>query len=120
MCYISVIFIYIYICYVYIYIFFFIYFLFIYFLFIYLFIYLYVLYICFVFFCFFTKPCLFKILLGRKPSIWDTFVRQQGTIYDNSTGDDACKSYEFYQKDVDLLKNLGVRRFIGSKHSETN
>ena len=114
MCYISVIFIYIYICYVYIYIFFFIYFLFIFYLFI------YVLYICFVFFCFFTKPCLFKILLGRKPSIWDTFVRQQGTIYDNSTGDDACKSYEFYQKDVDLLKNLGVRRFIGSKHSETN
>jgi len=42
-------------------------------------------------------------------SIWDTYVRRNGTIDDGSTGDDACKSYEFYQKDVDALKNMGVR-----------
>ncbi len=50
------------------------------------------------------------VYLGRKPSIWDTFGRQEGSVADGSTGDDACKSYEFYQKDVDLLQNLGVRR----------
>lgn len=48
------------------------------------------------------------IYSGRKPSIWDTFVHQNGTIADGSTGDEACKSYEFYLKDVDMLKNLGV------------
>ena len=48
------------------------------------------------------------VYLGRKPSIWDTFVRQEGSVADGSTGDDACKSYEFYQKDVELLQNLGV------------
>ena len=29
-------------------------------------------------------------------------------IADGLTGNDASKSYEFYQKDVDLLKSLGV------------
>ncbi len=47
-------------------------------------------------------------ILGRVPSIWDTFTRLNDTIYDGSNGDDACKSYEFYQKDVDALKNMGV------------
>ena len=42
-------------------------------------------------------------------SIWDTFVREPGKIADNSTGDDACKSYEKYLEDVQLMKNLNVR-----------
>ena len=44
-------------------------------------------------------------------SVWDTFVRQNGTIADNSTGDEACKSYEKYAEDVQLLKALKVRYF---------
>ena len=42
-------------------------------------------------------------------SIWDTFVREPGKINDNFTGDDACKSYEKYLEDVQLMKNLNVR-----------
>ena len=47
-------------------------------------------------------------LKGRGPSIWDTFVRIPGNVADGSTPDDACKSYQYYQQDVNLLKNMGV------------
>ena len=53
--------------------------------------------------------CVFILLLGKGMSIWDTFVREPGKIADNSTGDDACKSYEKYLEDVQLMKNLNVR-----------
>ena len=29
-------------------------------------------------------------------------------ISDGTNGDDACKSYEYYERDVQLLKNIGV------------
>jgi len=29
-------------------------------------------------------------------------------ISDGTNGDDACKSYEYYERDVELLKNIGV------------
>ena len=46
------------------------------------------------------------LIAGRAPSIWDTFVRKPGVITYNSSADDAAKSYEFYLKDVDMLKKL--------------
>ena len=46
--------------------------------------------------------------IGRSPSIWETYCRVPGNIADGSSGDDACKSYYFYEQDVDLLKNMGV------------
>lgn len=48
--------------------------------------------------------------LGRSPSIWDTFSRIPNNIADGSSGDDACKSYYYYKKDVELLKAMGVSR----------
>ena len=49
--------------------------------------------------------------LGKGISIWDTFSHIPGMIVDNSTGDDACKSYEFYKDDVENLKYMGVGFF---------
>jgi len=49
-----------------------------------------------------------SIYIGRGPSIWDTYVRIPGNVADGSTPDDACKSYQYYQQDVNLLKNMGV------------
>ena len=51
-------------------------------------------------------------LLGRTPSIWDTYSRVAGNIADGSSGDDACKSYQYYQQDVNLLKSMGVSFFL--------
>uniref|UniRef100_A0A1I8JDR7 beta-glucosidase n=1 Tax=Macrostomum lignano TaxID=282301 RepID=A0A1I8JDR7_9PLAT len=49
---------------------------------------------------------------GKGMSIWDEFVRRNGTtIKDNSTADIACRSYEKYKEDVQLLKQLGVNSY---------
>lgn len=45
---------------------------------------------------------------GRGPSIWDTFAHKPNVMDNNATGDIACDSYHKYEKDVQLLKNLGV------------
>ncbi|XP_065348184.1 myrosinase 1-like [Cloeon dipterum] len=46
---------------------------------------------------------------GKGESIWDRFVHDDVPhIVDGSTGDVACDSYNLYQEDVALLKNLGV------------
>jgi beta-glucosidase/6-phospho-beta-glucosidase/beta-galactosidase len=43
-------------------------------------------------------------------SIWDTYTHEQnsGRIEDNSTGDVACDSYNLWQKDIELIRDLGV------------
>lgn len=48
---------------------------------------------------------------GKGMSIWDEFVRRSGTIADNSTGDVACRSYEKYKEDVQVLKSIGVNAY---------
>lgn len=46
---------------------------------------------------------------GKGPNIWDTFTHQAvSPIFDESDGDIACDSYNKYQVDVQLLKNMGV------------
>lgn len=47
-------------------------------------------------------------LVGRGPSIWDTFSHVPGNIENGDTGDVACDSYHNYQRDVEMLKELGV------------
>ncbi|XP_046973082.1 myrosinase 1-like [Vanessa cardui] len=45
----------------------------------------------------------------KAPSIWDTMCHQkERRIKDGTTGDDTCKSYEFYKRDIEMLKFLGV------------
>ncbi len=48
---------------------------------------------------------------GRGESIWDTFCKQQGKIFDKSNGDVACDHYNRLEQDLDLLKDLGVNAY---------
>lgn len=48
------------------------------------------------------------LLLDKSMSIWDVYVKKPATVSDGTTGDDACKSYEYYQRDVHMIKYLGV------------
>jgi beta-glucosidase len=45
---------------------------------------------------------------GRKPSIWDTFCGKPGAIIDASSGKDACRHYERWEEDLDLMKWMGL------------
>ncbi len=45
---------------------------------------------------------------GRKPSIWDTFCRQPGTIDNGDNGDVACDHYHRWRDDVALINQLGA------------
>jgi hypothetical protein len=48
---------------------------------------------------------------GRGASIWDTFVRQPGTILDNSTGDRADDHYHLWKQDVALMQSLNIQAY---------
>ena len=48
---------------------------------------------------------------GRKPTIWDTFSHTAGKTVDGATGDVADDHYHLYKKDVQLMKNLGVKSY---------
>lgn len=48
---------------------------------------------------------------GRGPSIWDTFAAQKGAIADQSSGAIACNHYGLWQKDIDLMKSLGLNAY---------
>src|ERR1043165_5328209 len=43
---------------------------------------------------------------GRGASIWDTFCRKKGTIFDGNTGETACDHYHRFKEDVALMKAL--------------
>lgn len=45
---------------------------------------------------------------GRTPSIWDTFCRVPGAVYQAENGDVACDHYHRMPQDVALIKSLGV------------
>ncbi|GAA0774048.1 beta-glucosidase [Roseibium denhamense] len=45
---------------------------------------------------------------GRGPSIWDAFSRMPGRVFQQHTGDVACDHYHLWEKDLDLIKSLGV------------
>lgn len=50
---------------------------------------------------------------GRAPSIWDTFSRTPGKVWNGDTGDVACDHYHRWESDLDLLQemNLDAYRF---------
>lgn len=48
---------------------------------------------------------------GRGESIWDRFCRQPGAVAGGATGDVACDHYRRWEKDLDLLAELGVRTY---------
>ncbi|KAL3482324.1 hypothetical protein BJX99DRAFT_242992 [Aspergillus californicus] len=48
---------------------------------------------------------------GKGLSIWDTFGHTPGKVKDNSTADDAVRSYDLYREDVALMKSYGVNAY---------
>src|SRR3954447_1729233 len=48
---------------------------------------------------------------GRGPSIWDTFSRTPGRVYQGHTGDVACDHYHRYADDVALMADLGLNSY---------
>ena len=51
---------------------------------------------------------------GKGESNWDAFTHELGKIEDNSTGDVACDSYNKYNDDVRMLKDLGVSQILNT------
>jgi beta-glucosidase len=47
----------------------------------------------------------------RGRSIWDQFCEQDGAIADASNGLTACDHFHLYEKDLDLIKSLGVDNY---------
>jgi beta-glucosidase len=45
---------------------------------------------------------------GKGLSIWDHFGHGGGKVKDGSTCDDACRSFDFYKKDIERMKAYGV------------
>lgn len=48
---------------------------------------------------------------GRSPSIWDTFSKTPGKVFEGHTGDAACDHYNRYAEDVALMKSLGFAAY---------
>ncbi|PYZ96397.1 beta-glucosidase [Alteribacter lacisalsi] len=48
---------------------------------------------------------------GRTPSIWDTFSKTPGKVWNGDHGDMACDHYNRYKEDVQLIKELGVESY---------
>lgn len=48
---------------------------------------------------------------GRGTSIWDTFVRTEGTISDGTNGDVADDHYHRYAEDIAILADLGFNAY---------
>ena len=45
---------------------------------------------------------------GRGASIWDTFSKTPGNVWNGDTGDVACDHYHRWERDLDLMKDLGL------------
>ncbi|SOD60889.1 beta-glucosidase [Streptomyces zhaozhouensis] len=48
---------------------------------------------------------------GRTPSIWDTFCRTPGKVFQGDTGDVACDHYHRWADDLDLMSELGLKAY---------
>ncbi|WRS27194.1 GH1 family beta-glucosidase [Oscillospiraceae bacterium MB08-C2-2] len=48
---------------------------------------------------------------GKGENIWDVFCRKPGAIRNNDSGNVACCSYQMYERDVRMLKQLGVHAY---------
>lgn len=48
---------------------------------------------------------------GKGLSIWDTFCKQPGRVFEGQSGDVACDSYHRFKEDVALMAKLGIRAY---------
>lgn len=48
---------------------------------------------------------------GKGESIWDRFCMNPGNIKKGDTGNIACDHYHLFEKDIDIMKELGVNTY---------
>lgn len=48
---------------------------------------------------------------GRGPSIWDVFSRIPDKIKNGDIPDTTCDQYHLYEKDIELMKNMGIKSY---------
>ncbi len=48
---------------------------------------------------------------GKGPSIWDHFTRRSGRIRHEHNGDVACATYDDFQNDIDIMRQLGLNAY---------
>lgn len=48
---------------------------------------------------------------GRGLSVWDTFCRQPGRVFEGHSGDVACDHYHRYKEDIAIMKDIGLRAY---------
>ncbi|UXP32669.1 GH1 family beta-glucosidase [Reichenbachiella agarivorans] len=48
---------------------------------------------------------------GSGQSIWDAFVAKKGKIQDGSDGNHACKHYNHYREDIQLINTLNIPNY---------
>ena len=48
---------------------------------------------------------------GRGTSIWDTFSHTPGKVLHGDTGDIACDQYHRFEKDLDIMADLGLQAY---------
>ena len=47
----------------------------------------------------------------KGPSIWDVYTHIPGVTHNNETGDEADKFYDYYLRDAQMMKDLGIKNF---------
>src|SRR5699024_10599646 len=48
---------------------------------------------------------------GKGPSIWDDFAKISGNTYKGSNGDVSVDHYTYYQKDIELMSQMGLKAY---------
>lgn len=48
---------------------------------------------------------------GRSPSVWDEFSSWTGKTFNGHTGEHACRSYDKWQEDAELVGGLGAKGY---------
>ncbi len=48
---------------------------------------------------------------GKGLSVWDTFCRQPGAIWEGNTGDVSCDHYHHYKEDARLMGEIGLKAY---------
>jgi beta-glucosidase len=48
---------------------------------------------------------------GKGLSIWDTYCRKEGAIWNNQSGDIACDHYHRFTEDIEIMRKIGVNAY---------
>ncbi|NLX59852.1 MAG: beta-glucosidase [Phycisphaerae bacterium] len=48
---------------------------------------------------------------GRGESVWDTYCKRPGAIWENQSGEVACDHYHHWKEDVALMRKIGLKAY---------